>query len=115
LALADWRALPLAPLVAFLVLLKAGYFSAFTAVGGQTIGKMALDLRVVTDGGRPLDGAAAVRRTVFGTVSAAALGLGFLPALVTADRRALHDRLAGTRVVWQPGGLRPRLDEVARA
>jgi hypothetical protein len=30
------------------------------------------------------------------------LGLGFVPALVGADRRALHDRLAHTRVIAQP-------------
>jgi hypothetical protein len=47
LPMADWRVLPLAPLVAFLVLVKFAYFAAFTAVGGQTIGKMALGLRVV--------------------------------------------------------------------
>jgi uncharacterized RDD family membrane protein YckC len=32
-------------------------------------------------------------------VSALPLGLGFLPALFGPERRALHDRLADTRVV----------------
>jgi uncharacterized RDD family membrane protein YckC len=95
----DWLLLPLGPLAAFLVLLKAAYFCAFTAIGGQTIGKMALGLRVVTEAGAPLDGACAVRRTLAGAVSAAALGLGFIPALVGPERRALHDRLTNTRVV----------------
>ena len=109
LTLTDWAALPIVPLAAFLLLLKVGYFCAFTAVGGQTIGKMASHLRVVTDTGLPLDGAAAIRRTCAGTVSALALGLGFLPAFMTADRRALHDRVAGTRVVSR------RTGDVARA
>ena len=32
-------------------------------------------------------------------LSALPLGLGFVPAFVGQDRRALHDRLADTRVV----------------
>ena len=99
LSMADWQLLPMAPLVAFLLLLKVAYFSAFTAVGGQTIGKMAAGVRVVTDEGEPVDGARALRRTLAGLVSTAVFGLGFLPALVGSDRRTLHDRVAGTRVV----------------
>ena len=102
LAMGDWTALPLAPLAAFLLLVKLSYFAAFTAVGGQTIGKMASHLRVVTEQGAPVGGAGAIQRTAVGAISALALGLGFLPALLGSDRRALHDRIAGTRVVSQP-------------
>jgi uncharacterized RDD family membrane protein YckC len=98
LPLSDWRVLPAAPLVAFLALLKFAYFCAFTAVGGQTIGKMALGIRVVTDDDAAVDGACAIRRTLAG-VAAMALGLGFLPALFGSDRLAFHDRVARTRVV----------------
>jgi uncharacterized RDD family membrane protein YckC len=98
LPLSDWRVLPAAPLVAFLSLLKFAYFCAFTAVGGQTIGKMALGIRVVTDGDAAVDGACAVRRTIAG-VAAMILGLGFLPALFGSEGRAFHDRVAHTRVV----------------
>lgn len=94
----EWRLLPRAPMVAFLGLLKVAYFYAFTAVGGQTIGKMAVGTCVVTDTGRPVDAARAMRRTSAGALSFLLLGLGFVPALF-GDRRALHDRLAGTRVV----------------
>ena len=41
LTLADWRLIPLTPLLIFLVGLKLAYLSAFTLAGGQTIGKMA--------------------------------------------------------------------------
>jgi len=68
-------------------------------VGGQTIGKMALGIRVVTEEGEPLDGAVAARRAVAGLASASVFGLGFLPALYGPERRAFHDRLTGTRVV----------------
>ena len=99
LSMADWRALPVAPLLTFLVILKLAYFCAFTAVGGQTIGKMATKIRVVTDADEAVDGARAIQRTIAAAVSALAFGLGFVPALIGSDRRALHDRVAHTRVV----------------
>jgi len=99
LAMAGWAALPAAPLVSFLVLIKLAYFCAFTAVGGQTIGKMAARIRVVTQDGAPVDGACAATRTLVGVVSAGLLGIGFVPALVGADRRAFHDRVTRTRVI----------------
>lgn len=94
----EWRLLPVAPMLTFLGLLKVAYFYAFTAVGGQTIGKMAVGTCVVADGGTPVDAARAMRRTFAGLLSFLLLGLGFIPALF-GDHRALHDRLAGTRVV----------------
>jgi uncharacterized RDD family membrane protein YckC len=96
--------LPMAPLLSFLVLLNGGYLSTFIAAGGQTIGKMAAGIRVI-----PADPAApASERVTFGQavvraagylVSALPVGLGFLPAFFGQERRALHDRLADTRVV----------------
>ena len=92
----DWQQIPFVPMVAFLVLLKLLYFSAFTAVGGQTIGKMGSGIRVIADDGAALHPMRAVRRSLalLGT-----LGAGFLPAVLGDDRRAIHDRVAGTRVV----------------
>jgi uncharacterized RDD family membrane protein YckC len=98
----DWALLPPAPLLAFLVLVKLAYFCAFTAVGGQTIGKMALGIRVVADDDGWIDGSRAVRRTLVGALSALPLGLGLLTAVVGHDRRVLHDRVARTRVVKLP-------------
>jgi uncharacterized RDD family membrane protein YckC len=97
----DIGALPIAPLLTFLGLLKLAYFTAFTAVGGQTIGKMALQVRVVGDNVE-VDGVRALRRTCAAALSLLPLGLGFLPALVGDDRRALHDRLTHTRVIGLP-------------
>lgn len=91
--------LPVLPLTAFFLLLNGGYFVAFTAVGGQSIGKMALGIRVIAqeDGSVPI-GRATVRTLAY-LVSALPLGAGFLPGVLSADRLALHDRLAHTRVV----------------
>lgn len=98
---ADVEALPAAPLVTFLALVKVAYFTAFTAVGGQTIGKMALHIRVIGDNVH-VDSGRAIRRTLAALLSLLPFGLGFLPALFGADRRALHDRLTHTRVVGLP-------------
>lgn len=93
------------PFIGFLLLLDGGYFISFTSVVGQTIGKMATGLRVVhvnesgEDGPNPNFGFATLRTAAYGA-SILPLGLGFLPALIGKDRRALHDRLAETRVVF---------------
>jgi uncharacterized RDD family membrane protein YckC len=99
LTMSEWAVVPPVPLLMFLMLLKLSYFSAFTAVGGQTIGKMAVGIRVIADGRDSLDGNTAIQRTLAGVLSVVTLGLGFVPALVGSDRRALHDRLTRTRVI----------------
>ena len=99
LTMSEWAVVPPVPLLMFLMLLKLSYFSAFTAVGGQTIGKMAVGIRVIADGRDSLDGSTAIQRTLAGVLSVVTLGLGFVPALVGSDRRALHDRLTRTRVI----------------
>jgi uncharacterized RDD family membrane protein YckC len=91
--------LPVIPLMAFVLLLNGGYFVAFTAVGGQSIGKMAVGIKVVSDEDRPVPFGRATLRTLAYIVSALPFGAGFLPGVVGADRLALHDRLAHTRVV----------------
>jgi len=98
LSMAEWTTLPVAPLATFLALLTVSYLCAFTAVGGQTIGKMALGTCVVDDEGKPVDAARALRRTSAVMVSFVFFGIGFVPALF-GEHRALHDRYAGTRVV----------------
>ena len=97
---AEIRRLPPIPLLLFLILLNGGYLAAFTAAGGQTIGKMLTRLRVIEDSSlRPVTLGTAVLRAAAYLVSLAPAGLGFAPLLFAADGRALHDRLANTRVV----------------
>ena len=91
--------LPLLPLIAFMLLLNVGYFIAFTAVGGQSIGKMALGIKVISQEESVVPIGRATLRTLAYFVSALPLGAGFLPGVISADRLALHDRLAHTRVV----------------
>jgi uncharacterized RDD family membrane protein YckC len=106
LTMADLPALPLLaalPLVLFLLMIDFGYLALFTAAGGQTLGKMAARIRVIgtsaaTGQDERLDIPRAAFRSVVALPSVLALGAGFLPAL-GGDRRAVHDRLAHTRVV----------------
>jgi uncharacterized RDD family membrane protein YckC len=91
--------LPLAPLGVFLVLLAVGYLSMCTVLAGRTFGKAAFGLAVVEAGGRPVRLAPAVVRALIQVLTVPAAGIGFLPALLGADRRSLYDRLAGTDVV----------------
>ncbi len=102
--MAELALLPRVPLFGFMMLLNGGYFVTFTVAGGQTIGKMLTGIKVVTADADanvadrvPLGHA--VLRTASYMVSVLPAGLGYLPALVSRDRRAIHDRLADTRVV----------------
>jgi uncharacterized RDD family membrane protein YckC len=101
LGLGELATLPIVPLSAFLLLVAIGYLLTFTVAGGQTIGKMAMDIRVVGDEA-PGDGAVtpqqAAVRAVLTVPSVLFLGLGFLPAFA-GHGVAIHDRLSHTRVV----------------
>jgi uncharacterized RDD family membrane protein YckC len=97
-----WQArevLPQAPLLGFLAILNGGYLIVFIAAAGQTIGKMVTGVRVMGDDGQRVTIAGAVLRAAGCAASLLTLGLGYLPAFFAADRRALQDRIAGTRVV----------------
>lgn len=82
--------------LAFLGLTYAGYFTGTT---GQTLGKIATGLRVVDAGGRPPGYLRAFVRAALGSLGVLAAGAGLIPMLLDPARRALHDRVAKTRVV----------------
>jgi uncharacterized RDD family membrane protein YckC len=95
----DLDILPKGPLLTFLLVQNGGYLVAFTA-GGQTLGKMAVGIRVVPAGDEPsVDLGRAFLRTLVWVLLAVPAGLGFLTALFSPNHRGLHDRFAGTRVV----------------
>jgi uncharacterized RDD family membrane protein YckC len=99
LAPAAWGTLSLPPLVGFLALLNGGYLVAFTAAGGQTLGKMVCGIKVVGADGKQVTPSAATVRAIAFLISVLPLGVGFFAQFVDRQRRALHDRLAETRVV----------------
>jgi uncharacterized RDD family membrane protein YckC len=99
LSLADFDVLPKGPLIAFLLVQNGGYLVAFTA-GGQTLGKMAMGIRVIsTRETEHVDMAHSLLRTALWVLLAIPAGLGFVTALFSRERRGLHDHFAGTRVI----------------
>jgi len=82
----------------FGTLISAAYGIFFHWRWGQTIGKMALQIKVVSMDGGPLSFGQAVGRYFATFLSALILCIGFIMAGIRSDKRALHDLLAGTRV-----------------
>jgi uncharacterized RDD family membrane protein YckC len=83
----------------FGTLLGAAYGIIFHWLWGQTLGKMALQIKVVSMEGGPLTFGQAAGRYFATFLSAIILCIGFIMAGIRTDKRALHDLLAGTRVV----------------
>ena len=100
-SLASVIQLPLVPLAAFLIVFDVGYVVALTAVGGQTIGKMAVGLRVEGSNGEPVGPLRALIRTAAYAISVVPLGVGFVGMFLRSGR-TLHDLVADTRVVRFP-------------
>ncbi|MDD2804035.1 MAG: RDD family protein [Elusimicrobiales bacterium] len=75
------------------------YEAVFSSGGRVTLGKWLLNIRVrAADGGNLSFGKALVRALAY-FLSSATLNIGYLMALFTKDKRALHDFAAGSRVV----------------
>jgi uncharacterized RDD family membrane protein YckC len=74
------------------------------AVWGKTPGKAILGLRVVTrEGSVVLTGGQALIRTLTYPLSFALFGIGLLGVVFNSERRAWHDRFAGSAVVYDWG------------
>jgi uncharacterized RDD family membrane protein YckC len=92
-----------------------GYFAWFWSAAGQTPGDRVLGLQVLhAQTGRPVPLLKATLRVGALVLSAIPFCLGFVMILFDDRRRALHDRLVGTVVVYRaaPAGS-SRSDEVA--
>jgi uncharacterized RDD family membrane protein YckC len=92
------------PLTTASVLWLFMYWWASTAVVGRTPGMAVTGLRIVTRGGLPVSGRRAFVRVVTIPLSFLFFGLGLLGIVFDRKRRALHDVLAGTSVVYDWGG-----------
>jgi hypothetical protein len=94
--------------IAFLIFF--GYFIVFESLwSGQTPGKKALGVRVVRDGGYPVDWGASVVRNV---IRVGEMALGFyavsvLVAILSPQNKRIGDMAAGTLVVRDVRGERP--------
>jgi uncharacterized RDD family membrane protein YckC len=76
------------------------YYVILLTKYGATLGKMAMGLKVVTsEGGRISFGRAAARYFCAGFLELFTLWIGDLIAFFDDQRRTLHDRICGTRVI----------------
>ncbi len=87
--------LALVLIISFLILYNIGFWM----LAGQTPGKRLMGLRIVRTDGERITIGPAIRRWVGYWISAI-LFLGYLWVLVDDRRQALHDKLAGTLVVY---------------
>ena len=90
------------------------YFAYQWALNGKTVGMALFGLQVVAASGSPVTGRRAALRTVALPLSFLLLGVGLLGILVQRERRALHDLLAGTAVIYSWDARAARLRWLAR-
>ncbi len=90
------------------------YFGYSWAVASRSFGMYVLGLRVVRADGTELAPRQGVLRALVFPLSFLLLGLGFIGILVQHERRALHDLIAGTTVVYAWDARAARLRFLAR-
>ena len=90
------------------------YFAYCWAASGRTAGMALFGVRVVRDDGTALTGRRAVARTLAFPLSFLFLGLGFTGILLGDRRRALHDVIAGTAVIYSWDAQAARLRFLTR-
>ena len=90
------------------------YYAYFWTTSGKTPGMTLLGVRVVGRDGSDVGTRRGLVRTLVFPLSFLLLGLGFLGILFGRDRRALHDSIAGTAVVYAWDRRAARLRSLAR-
>lgn len=75
------------------------YWTWMTSAKGGTLGKLALGLRVVDDNGMHLGFGRSIGRYFAAMLSGCLCAIGYLMAGFHAQKRGLHDLIAGTYVV----------------
>jgi uncharacterized RDD family membrane protein YckC len=85
----------------WLLVTLPAYFVVGHGTAGRTAGKRLLGLRVLDASGAPIGYVRAAGRFVATVLAILPLGIGLALAGLRADRRGLHDLLAGTRVVQE--------------
>ena len=90
------------------------YFAYSWAVSGKSFGMAVLGVQVVSREGETAGPRRAIVRTLVFPLSFLLLGLGFAGILIDGERRALHDVIAGTVVVYTWDARAQRLRFLAR-
>ncbi|MGH9090135.1 MAG: RDD family protein [Acidimicrobiales bacterium] len=76
------------------------YFAYQWSLGGKTVGDALIGVQVVQADGAPVPPRRAVLRTLMLPLSFVCFGLGLIGIVVQRERRALHDLIAGTAMVY---------------
>jgi len=84
------------------VALSLFYEAFFLVQYGATPGKMVLRLKVITPDGGRISWGRAIGRYFAKWLSGITLGIGYIMAGFDSEKRALHDYIAGTRVIRTP-------------
>jgi len=82
-----------------LLIISSTYFVFLHGLGGRTVGKMAMGIRIVRDDGELIGLREAVIRWVGYFISVLCGFLGFIWAVFDPQSQTWHDKLAGTYVV----------------
>ena len=86
--------------------MAAGCYFIWCWSRGRTLAMQAWKLRLVDKNGALVSPGIAMRRYLLASMGLLALGIGFLWALFDHERRYLHDRLLGTRLIMVDKQLR---------
>lgn len=97
------QAVLVSSLITFILSLgiAVGYNSYFLGKYRATLGKMACGLVVVTPEGQPISYGRGAGRYFAELLSGMIFGIGYLMVLFDDEKRALHDRICNTRVVYK--------------
>lgn len=76
-----------------------GFYCFFWLRVGQTVAMKAWRLKLVSDSEKPLSLGTCVLRCALGALSLGCFGIGYLWAIFDKDKKTLHDRLSGTKVI----------------
>jgi len=94
-------ALPGWVLISHIFVVMGAYFIWYWRHGGQTLAMQTWKMALTTPSGAQPSLAHLALRYMVAWPSVACLGAGLLWALIDRDRQFLHDRLAGTRIVFR--------------
>jgi len=79
--------------------IQIGYATWFGGRFSATPGKMAVGIKIVTADGEDIDYRLAFLRCLAEFLSGLTLGIGYIIAAFDDEKRTLHDRIVGTRVI----------------
>jgi uncharacterized RDD family membrane protein YckC len=81
-------------------LVAAAYFAWCWLHGGQTLAMRTWRIRLTSRSGGPISGRQAMQRYLLASAGLLFFGAGFFWALFDRQGLFLHDRLAGTQLIW---------------